>query len=144
MPFSIMSRIMSVGQNALIIASKAANGPPALQLPKNQTKKQQPGHGKVGWRAVTSPINEWMGLLLKKMSLPIHKLDKEFLKNLGKHNNKKPKLMSSVFRAGYSRKSKLKQRKLETFTIAGEALLWKLFIQQMQSLPSRKINLKLF
>ena len=47
-------------------------------------------------------------------------------------------------RCEYSRKSKLKQSKLETFTIAEEALLWKSFIQQFQSLPTRRINLKLF
>ena len=35
MTFSIMSRIMFVGQSALIIAREAANGPPAMQLLKN-------------------------------------------------------------------------------------------------------------
>ena len=35
MPFS-MSRIVFVGHNALNIASKAASGPPAIQLLKNK------------------------------------------------------------------------------------------------------------
>ena len=80
MPFSIISMIMFVGQSALIIASKAATGPPAMQLLKNNNKQtnKQPGRGEVGWGAVTSPINDYMGVLLKKMSIHIHKLDKEF------------------------------------------------------------------
>ena len=43
-------------------------------------------------------------------------------------------------------KQRLKLRKLETFTIAEEALLWKPFIQQKKkgSQPSRRITLKLF
>ena len=79
MPFS-MSRIMFLGQNALIIASKTVNGPPAMQLLKKQqqTNNQGMGSGEVGRGAVTSPINECMGVLVKKMSLPTHKLDQEF------------------------------------------------------------------
>ena len=59
-----MSRIMLVRQTALIIASKAANGPPAMQLLK--TNEQTNNYGmvsvEVGWGAITSPINECMGV----------------------------------------------------------------------------------
>ena len=48
MPFLIMSRIVFVRQRALIIASKAANGPPAMQLLKNkQINNQSMGSGEV-------------------------------------------------------------------------------------------------
>ena len=88
MPFS-MSRIVFIGQNALIIANKAANEPPAMQLlKKQQTNNQGMGSGEVGWGAVTSPFNECMGVLLKKMSLASHKLDQEFEKYLGKNKKK--------------------------------------------------------
>ena len=61
-----------------------------------------------------------------------------------KKTKKNPYTITAVSRTGYSRKSKLKQSKLVTFTIAEEALLWKSFIQQMQSLPSIRISSKLF
>ena len=35
------------------------------------------GGGEAGW-TVTPPMNECMGVLLKKMSLATHKLDQEF------------------------------------------------------------------
>ena len=82
MPFS-MSTIMFVGKNALIIANKAAHGSPGMQLLKkqtnknNKTNKQGMDRRDIGWGAVTSPINECMGVILKKMSLPTHKLDQE-------------------------------------------------------------------
>ena len=39
---------------------------------------------------VTPPMNECMGVFLKKMSLPTHKLDQEF-ENILKKNQKKRK-----------------------------------------------------
>ena len=81
---------------------------------------------------------------LKKMSLPTYKLDHEFeniqRKKIQKNTND---IMSSVL-GWIQQKIKKKQSKQETFTIAEEALLWKSFFQQMQSLPTRRINLKLF
>ena len=49
-------------------------------------------------------------------------------KYLGKNRDKTPTPPWAVSRAGYSRKSKLKKNELETFTIAGEVLLWRSFI----------------
>ena len=43
-----------------------------------RTNNQGIGSGEVGWGAVISPINEYMGVLLKKMYLGTHRLDQEF------------------------------------------------------------------
>ena len=60
MPFLIMSRIKFVGQSALIIAIKAENGPPDMQLLKTTTTNNQGMvSGEVGWGAVTSFIEKF-------------------------------------------------------------------------------------
>ena len=72
------------------IACKAANGPLCMQLlkekkkkKKKKTKKESNNQGmENGGRkhsvwTLTSSMNECMGVLLKKMSLPMHQLNQE-------------------------------------------------------------------
>ena len=82
-----MSRIKFVGPSALIIAIEAENGPPDMQLLKTKTttNNQGMGSGKVGWGAVTSPINE----CIEENVSSYTQIRPEILKYLEKNNKKK-------------------------------------------------------
>ena len=97
-----MSEIMFVEQSALTFASKAANGPPAMQLPTTTTNKQQPGLGKrergVGSSVDSDLSHEWMH---GGLPLPTHKsirnLEISWKKKQKKKQKKTPyNIMSSV------------------------------------------------